>query len=138
MRPGRVPRPGLLRRNGSIIRPTPPRASIHAFDRVRAPRPDLNENCVDSGDGRNSIRRGPFPAIIHSTGNHLMCAARHRNHGVRLIELLIVIAIIAASDHTGGSNTLMADSSVRFIKDPITLNTWWSRGTRANGEVVVA
>jgi hypothetical protein len=31
---------------------------------------------------------------------------------------------------------LMADGSVKFIKDAINQNTWWAIGTRANGEVV--
>ena len=30
----------------------------------------------------------------------------------------------------------MADGSVRFIKSSIDLDTWWSLGTRAGGEVV--
>jgi prepilin-type N-terminal cleavage/methylation domain-containing protein/prepilin-type processing-associated H-X9-DG protein len=40
------------------------------------------------------------------------------------------------SFHPGGSNVLFADGSVHFIKSTISLNTWWSLGTRANGEVV--
>ena len=44
----------------------------------------------------------------------------------------------ARSFHSGGVNTLMADGSVKFIKDTISLNTWWSLGTRAGGEVISA
>ncbi len=42
----------------------------------------------------------------------------------------------ANSLHPGGVNVLMADGSVRFVKDSINMYTWWSMGTRANGEVI--
>ncbi len=38
--------------------------------------------------------------------------------------------------HPGGINVLMADGSVRFVKDAISQATWWALGTRANGEVL--
>jgi prepilin-type N-terminal cleavage/methylation domain-containing protein/prepilin-type processing-associated H-X9-DG protein len=44
--------------------------------------------------------------------------------------------INANSFHPGGCNVLFADGSVRFIKSSISINTWWSLGTKANGEVV--
>jgi prepilin-type N-terminal cleavage/methylation domain-containing protein/prepilin-type processing-associated H-X9-DG protein len=44
----------------------------------------------------------------------------------------------AGSHHPGGVNTLMADGSVRFAKDSINQATWWSLGTKANGEVISA
>jgi prepilin-type N-terminal cleavage/methylation domain-containing protein/prepilin-type processing-associated H-X9-DG protein len=40
--------------------------------------------------------------------------------------------------HPGGVNVTMADGSVRFIKDSVNPKTWWSLGTRANGEVISA
>jgi prepilin-type processing-associated H-X9-DG protein len=40
--------------------------------------------------------------------------------------------------HPGGVNVAMADGSVRFVKDSINQYTWWSMGTRANGEVISA
>ncbi|MEO6810754.1 MAG: DUF1559 domain-containing protein, partial [Isosphaeraceae bacterium] len=42
----------------------------------------------------------------------------------------------AQSNHSGGSNVLMADGSVKFIKDSVSWMTWWSLGTKANGEVI--
>jgi prepilin-type N-terminal cleavage/methylation domain-containing protein/prepilin-type processing-associated H-X9-DG protein len=42
----------------------------------------------------------------------------------------------ATSFHPGGVNTLFGDGSVRFIKDSIARNTWWSLGTKAAGEVI--
>jgi len=44
----------------------------------------------------------------------------------------------ASSNHTGGVNCLLGDGSVKFVKDSIAQNIWWSVGTRANGEVVSA
>jgi prepilin-type N-terminal cleavage/methylation domain-containing protein/prepilin-type processing-associated H-X9-DG protein len=44
----------------------------------------------------------------------------------------------ADSQHPGGVNTLMADGSVRFIKDSVNIQTWMALGTKANGEVVDA
>ena len=44
----------------------------------------------------------------------------------------------AGSNHAGGVNALMADGSVRFIKDSVNMPVWWSLGTRAGGEVVGA
>jgi prepilin-type processing-associated H-X9-DG protein len=40
------------------------------------------------------------------------------------------------SYHPGGVNTCMADGSVKFMKSSINQATWWSLGTKANGEVI--
>ncbi len=40
------------------------------------------------------------------------------------------------SRHSGGVNVLLADGSVRFIKDTINQPTWWALGTKDGGEVV--
>ncbi len=42
----------------------------------------------------------------------------------------------ADSYHPGGVNTLMADGSVRFMKDSINQMTWMALGTRMGGEVL--
>ena len=44
----------------------------------------------------------------------------------------------ATSYHPGGVNALLGDGSVRFVKDGINRNTWWSLGTRARGEIISA
>ena len=44
----------------------------------------------------------------------------------------------AASYHSGGVNGLLADGSVRFIKDSVSYPTWWAIGTRSGGEAVDA
>jgi prepilin-type N-terminal cleavage/methylation domain-containing protein/prepilin-type processing-associated H-X9-DG protein len=41
-----------------------------------------------------------------------------------------------SSNHPGGVNVLMADGSVRFVKNTINQATWWALGTRAGGEVL--
>jgi prepilin-type N-terminal cleavage/methylation domain-containing protein/prepilin-type processing-associated H-X9-DG protein len=44
----------------------------------------------------------------------------------------------ADSYHPGGVNVLMADGSVKFVKNTINQTTWWSLGTISGGEVVSA
>lgn len=50
--------------------------------------------------------------------------------------LLIVVDTVRASDHPGGCNFLFADRSVHFLKSSIALSTYWSLGTKSNGEVI--
>ena len=45
-------------------------------------------------------------------------------------------AMPPSSSHPGGVNMLFTDGSVRFIKDTISLPTWWAIGTRNGGEVI--
>jgi prepilin-type N-terminal cleavage/methylation domain-containing protein/prepilin-type processing-associated H-X9-DG protein len=40
------------------------------------------------------------------------------------------------SYHPGGVNVLLADGSVKFVKNSINQMTWWSLGTIAGGEVI--
>ena len=47
-------------------------------------------------------------------------------------------AVTARSHHPGGVNALMADGSVRFVKDSINGWTWRALGSVAGGEVVSA
>jgi prepilin-type N-terminal cleavage/methylation domain-containing protein/prepilin-type processing-associated H-X9-DG protein len=42
----------------------------------------------------------------------------------------------ATSNHPGGANFAFVDGSVHFIKSSISLQTYWSLGTRADGEVI--
>ncbi|MCE9563509.1 MAG: DUF1559 domain-containing protein [Planctomycetes bacterium] len=43
---------------------------------------------------------------------------------------------LARSRHTGGVNAVLADGSVRFVRDNITPSTWLGMGSRASGEVI--
>jgi prepilin-type N-terminal cleavage/methylation domain-containing protein/prepilin-type processing-associated H-X9-DG protein len=42
----------------------------------------------------------------------------------------------ADSYHPGGVNVLFGDGSVKFVKDSISMPTWWALGTKANSEVI--
>jgi prepilin-type processing-associated H-X9-DG protein len=42
---------------------------------------------------------------------------------------------LARSRHTGGVNIVLADGSVRFVRDGVNPNVWLNLGTRAGGEV---
>jgi prepilin-type N-terminal cleavage/methylation domain-containing protein/prepilin-type processing-associated H-X9-DG protein len=42
----------------------------------------------------------------------------------------------ANSNHPGGANVCMADGHVQFIKSSISMQVWWSLGTKARGEVI--
>ncbi len=44
----------------------------------------------------------------------------------------------ACSNHPGGANFMFADGSVHFLKTTININTYWSLGTVADGEVISA
>ena len=41
-----------------------------------------------------------------------------------------------SSLHPGGANILMADGSVRFLKNSVGMQTVWALGSRANGKVL--
>jgi prepilin-type processing-associated H-X9-DG protein len=47
-------------------------------------------------------------------------------------------AITAASNHPGGVNVGMGDGSVRFIKNTVNSQVWWTLGSRNLGEVISA
>jgi prepilin-type processing-associated H-X9-DG protein len=42
------------------------------------------------------------------------------------------------SNHPGGVNMALADGSVKFVKDSVGYQPWWSLGTRSNGDVLSA
>jgi prepilin-type N-terminal cleavage/methylation domain-containing protein/prepilin-type processing-associated H-X9-DG protein len=43
-----------------------------------------------------------------------------------------------SSNHPGGVNVGFADGSVKFIKDTVSLQTWWALGSRGLGETISA
>jgi prepilin-type N-terminal cleavage/methylation domain-containing protein/prepilin-type processing-associated H-X9-DG protein len=47
-------------------------------------------------------------------------------------------AMNPSSNHSGGVNVSFMDGSVRFIKDSVSLPTWWALGTRNKGEIISA
>jgi prepilin-type N-terminal cleavage/methylation domain-containing protein/prepilin-type processing-associated H-X9-DG protein len=44
----------------------------------------------------------------------------------------------AGSYHPGGVNVVFLDGSVKFVKDSVSPQTWWSIATKAGGEVISA
>jgi prepilin-type N-terminal cleavage/methylation domain-containing protein/prepilin-type processing-associated H-X9-DG protein len=42
----------------------------------------------------------------------------------------------ATSAHAGGVNVLMSDGSVRFVKDSVSIRSWYALGTRAGNETI--
>ncbi|OJW19964.1 MAG: hypothetical protein BGO49_10595 [Planctomycetales bacterium 71-10] len=46
--------------------------------------------------------------------------------------------LAARSYHSGGVNVGMADGSVKFVKDSVSLQTWRALGTKAGGEIISA
>ncbi len=44
----------------------------------------------------------------------------------------------AQSQHPGGVNVLMSDGSVKFLKNTVSVQTYWALGTRSGGEVTSA
>ena len=40
------------------------------------------------------------------------------------------------SNHPGGVNVAFMDGSVHFIKNSVSLQTWWALGTRGRGEII--
>ena len=42
----------------------------------------------------------------------------------------------AQSYHPGGVNALLADGSVKFLKNSINMNVYWGLGTKDGGEVI--
>jgi prepilin-type processing-associated H-X9-DG protein len=47
-------------------------------------------------------------------------------------------AVTPTSAHPGGVNLGMADGSVKFVKNSVSLQTWWALGTRNQGEVITS
>jgi prepilin-type N-terminal cleavage/methylation domain-containing protein/prepilin-type processing-associated H-X9-DG protein len=85
---------------------------------------------VWAGSHGNTLR---FNAYTHvNTPNGISCMAENYPPGQA------IDALSPSSNHSGGVNACMADGSVRFIKDSISIPTWWALGSRAGGEVVSA
>jgi prepilin-type N-terminal cleavage/methylation domain-containing protein/prepilin-type processing-associated H-X9-DG protein len=67
-----------------------------------------------------------------NTPNGLSCTASNTQHSYLGGY---TDALTATSNHPGGINVCFADGSVRFIKDTVSLPTWWAIGTRNMGEI---
>jgi prepilin-type N-terminal cleavage/methylation domain-containing protein/prepilin-type processing-associated H-X9-DG protein len=84
-----------------------------------------------SGSHAGTLR---FNAYNHvATPNGLTCTAQSTEDPGTADT-----AITPKSNHSGGINVGMCDGSVKFIKDTISIPTWWAIGTKNQSEVVSA
>jgi prepilin-type N-terminal cleavage/methylation domain-containing protein/prepilin-type processing-associated H-X9-DG protein len=67
------------------------------------------------------------PAIPANNQNRLACTQNQADGNTWAA---------ARSRHTGGVNAAMADGSVRFVRDGISLAAWWAAGTKSGGEAL--
>jgi prepilin-type N-terminal cleavage/methylation domain-containing protein/prepilin-type processing-associated H-X9-DG protein len=73
-----------------------------------------------------------FNAYNHiNTPNGLTCSWQGGEDPGQLLT-----AVTAASNHSGGVNVCFGDGSVKFIKDSIGVQIWWSLGSRNLGEII--
>ena len=78
---------------------------------------------------------------LYPFGNNPPCKFRTQGPGVLPGDTSPGInadAYAARSRHPGGVNTVLADGSVRFVKDTINLETWRALSTSQGGEVISA
>jgi prepilin-type N-terminal cleavage/methylation domain-containing protein/prepilin-type processing-associated H-X9-DG protein len=71
----------------------------------------------------------------YNTPNGLSCMASN-TQSTALGGYMDIIT--ATSNHPGGVNVGFADGSVKFLKDSVSLQTWWALGTRNLGEIMSA
>jgi prepilin-type N-terminal cleavage/methylation domain-containing protein/prepilin-type processing-associated H-X9-DG protein len=81
-----------------------------------------------------------YPSYTNSNYNHVgpPNSRQCQNNPIDSWGMDIYGTASPNSFHPGGVNVCFADGSVRFIKDSISLPTWWAIGTRAGGEVASA
>ena len=77
---------------------------------------DIESTFVDGRRVTSSAAMDVVEMVLSGTMNKALAAAR--------------------SYHTGGVNMLLADGSVRFVQNGVSLVTWRALATRAGGEVV--
>jgi prepilin-type N-terminal cleavage/methylation domain-containing protein/prepilin-type processing-associated H-X9-DG protein len=94
---------------------------------------DAYSGAVWAGGHRGTLR---FNSYNHfNTPNKLTCTTSDGEGGA---PGGFNSLIAPSSNHPGGVTTAFCDGSVRFIKDTINLQVWWSLGTRNQGEIVSA
>ncbi|MFO0956921.1 MAG: DUF1559 domain-containing protein [Isosphaeraceae bacterium] len=72
-------------------------------------------------------RQGSFSnTLLPPNSSHADCEAYNANASLST----------ARSKHSGGTNTLFGDGSVRFVKGSIQPTVWWGLGTRSGGETI--
>jgi prepilin-type N-terminal cleavage/methylation domain-containing protein/prepilin-type processing-associated H-X9-DG protein len=78
-----------------------------------------------------------FNAYNHfNTPNKWSCIAANTAEGNANSVGAWSDAVTPTSNHPGGVNIAFCDGSVHFIKDSISVGTWWALGSRNQGEIV--
>jgi prepilin-type processing-associated H-X9-DG protein len=78
-----------------------------------------------------------FNAYNHiNTPNKWSCIAANTAEGNANSVGAWSDAVTPTSNHPGGVNIAFCDGSVHFVKDSISVQTWWALGTRNQGEIV--
>jgi prepilin-type processing-associated H-X9-DG protein len=81
---------------------------------------------------------GPAQALMYSPNGMVSWASSAQGPAYASSYWNHPFAWDFSSDHPGGLNMGMCDGSVRWIKNAISLYTWWALATIAGGEVIDA
>jgi prepilin-type processing-associated H-X9-DG protein len=102
--------------------------------------PGTTPSAASNYNGRLWIVGYPWNYVVNrythvGTPNTMMCYASNSFAGS---DGGPQDTIPPTSNHSGGVNMCMADGSVRFVKDSVSVQTFWAIGTRDRGEVISA
>ncbi len=97
----------------------------------------------NSGTATLSFERGEdwaHGAMAYTMFNTIATPNANNSNWSNCSTATASVSTLVNSDsyHSGGINACMGDGSVKFIKNSINQSTWWSLGTRGNGEVISA
>ena len=107
------------------------------------------QKCADAMKANSNISDDKGRFWVHGSSNYTLFNTiqtpndkQYPYNGCKLdcpnCGLDLAFSAAATSQHPGGVNAMMADGSVRFVKDTIARDVWWSLGTKDGGEVVSA
>jgi prepilin-type N-terminal cleavage/methylation domain-containing protein/prepilin-type processing-associated H-X9-DG protein len=108
----------------------------------------FTQNCQSLPGTTSSISTAPNPVwsgacwsgshvstLEFNSYNHIMPPNGNACSGQSYAPGTTGDAITAGSNHSGGVNVGFCDGSVKWIKDAISLQTWWALGSRNGNEV---
>ncbi len=107
-------------------------ALFSTFDTPNSSNPDVVVQCANDTSGNNIVPDLTYTAPCISTLQGDSPSLNNPNAWADYTQWHSA----ARSKHPGGVNVGMADGSVRFMSNSISLFTWRGLGTKANGEVV--
>jgi len=95
---------------------------------------------LSPANGNNWIAGNPGSCMMWDAYNHFMppnsAGCDNQADGNTGGWATLSDAFPPSSNHSGGVNVGMADGSVRFIKNSVSLQAWWGLGSRALGEII--